>query len=1149
MKIITFNHLQQHLTSLSIDQRGKEFERLCKWFLENDPRYSLQLKKVWLWKDWPGNWGRDKGIDLIAEAHNGSIWAIQVKAYDAEYYVTKEDVDTFLSETSRKTIDFRLLIATTNNIGPNAQEVISGQEKPVGLCMLNALENSELDWSPIITNTETTERTRHAPLPHQVEALSAIAKGFKNADIGQVHMACGTGKTLVGLWAAENLNPKKVLVLVPSLSLISQLFTQWSFHASKPFLPIFVCSDETVGASGYDQENSIEKASQLGLPVTTNADDLVSQLNSNFETIVVFATYHSSPVIQKACEINQRISFDIVIADEAHRCAGKAESYFATITHKESIRATKKLFMTATPKYYSENVKKKTKEFNCDIVSMDDPETFGPVFYKLPFSEAIKRELLSDYQVIIPIMNNLTYQEYIERGRLIKINSLETDARTLASQLLVAKAIKQFNLNSVISFHNRKKSATEFVSSFKRACSLLPETERPEVPFLETIFGEMPQSKRDSLLKQFREVTQNKAGLIANVKCLSEGVDVPALDGVAFIDPKGSEIDIIQSVGRAIRKSPTKSKGTIIIPIFVDSLSNEEEHFEKSCFKPIWQVIKALRAHDDTLAEELDSIRLELGKRSYKAPAKLVKIVFDVPTQINVDFSRNLQLKIASKTSWISLADSHPEIAAQWHPTKNGILAPNDVTYGSNQKVWWQCPKGKDHEWQTTIGNRQKSSCPICSGNKTVLSNCLATTHPDLALEWHPTKNGILTPRDVTFGSNLKVWWQCSKGNDHEWQTVIGNRQKTSCPVCSGNKIVLSNCLATTHPKLSLEWHSIKNGNLSPYNTIAGSGKKVWWKCPKNADHEWQSTISNRAKGIGCSVCRKRTVVASNCLATTHPELAQEWHLIKNGDITPYNVSAGSHNKAWWKCPKGDDHAWQATIDSRAKGIGCSICSNKTIVLSNCFATTHPELAKEWHSKKNGDVTPYNVSAGSHKKVWWKCAKGDDHIWQATINSRARGNGCGICANKTIVLSNCLATTHPDLAQEWHSKKNGDVTPYNVSAGSHKKVWWKCAKGDEHEWQAVIKNRKKHGCTICSGKKATNLTSLGARYPEIAQQWHTKKNGTITAYNLLPGSGKKIWWRCLKNKEHEWIAYVYRRVAGSGCPHCYKLNTKKSGDN
>lgn len=647
MEVNNFKKIIDHLASFSSEERGKIFERYCKWFLENDPRYSNQLKKVWLWKDWPHNWGRDKGIDLIAETFSGSIWAIQVKAYDEIYSVTKEDIDKFLSETSRKAISFRLLIATTNTIGSNAQEVINGQEKPVGLCLLDQLEKASLDWSNVLTNSKvSSKRKTHKPYPHQDEAIQGILKGFENSDRGQIHMACGTGKTLVGLWVAEKLNAQKTLVLVPSISLVSQLYSEWANNSSEKFNPLFVCSDVTVGNKDEDAEEVVENAINLGFPVTTNAAELLEQLNSDSGRVIIFSTYHSSPVIKEACKLDPAINFDLVIADEAHRCAGKTESYFATIVNRDVIRASKKLFMTATPKFFSENVKKKTKELECEIVSMDDTEKFGPVFYKLPFSEAIKRELLSDYQVLISVMDNKTYQEYAERGRFVTINDIETDARTLASQILIAKAIKRFGLKKIISFHNRKSNARDFINTFAQANDLIPENERPQVNFLQTIFGEMSQSKRDVILKQFKESTKVHAGLIANVKCLSEGVDVPALDGVAFIDPKGSEIDIIQSVGRAIRKSENKNIGTIIIPIFIDSATNEEEAFEQSCFKPIWKVLKALRAHDDILAEELDNIRLELGKRVYKAPQKLSKVIIDLPIGLDNEFVEMVHFKI-----------------------------------------------------------------------------------------------------------------------------------------------------------------------------------------------------------------------------------------------------------------------------------------------------------------------------------------------------------------------------------------------------------------------------------------------------------------------------------------------------------------------
>lgn len=695
-----FQEILNKTLLLTPDKKGKLFEFYCKWFLENDPSYSTILKKVWLWKDWPENWGRDKGIDLIAEDYSGKIWAIQAKAYNPDYYVTKEDIDTFLSESGRKQIYYRLLIATTNNIGHNANEVIDAQEKLVGKCLLEYLDSSSIDWPDDITNLDNYKKEKKeikSPKFHQVEAIQSILSSFEKNSIGQVHMACGTGKTLVGLWVAEKLQSNLTLVLVPSISLVSQLYNEWVNCRTDEFdfHPIFICSDNTVYDKEDESENIKEKVSDLGFPVTTNTRELLNEINSINGKKVIFSTYQSSPIIKEACSLDKKLNFDLAIADEAHRCAGKAKSYFATIVDKNDIRVKHKLFMTATPRIFSDNVKNITKEIDCEIVSMDEEEQFGPVFYKLPFSEAIKNELLSDYQVLISVMDNKTYQEYAERGRFISINNFETDARTLASQILVLKAIKEYNLKKIITFHNRKKNATEFIDNLNNTIELLSENEKPIIESKNVIFGETLQSERLKILKKFKE-NQN-CSMLANVKCLSEGVDVPALDGIVFIDPKGSEIEIVQAVGRVIRKpkNQIKKTGTIIIPIFIDDITDEENALNDSSFKIVWKVIKALRAHDDILGEELDNIRLELGKRTYKNPPKLNKIIIDLPVKLDLNFVDALKIKAIENivqncsSYWsyrFSLLKEFREIFERW-PRKKELFRGEKlgVWYGAQQ--------------------------------------------------------------------------------------------------------------------------------------------------------------------------------------------------------------------------------------------------------------------------------------------------------------------------------------------------------------------------------------------------------------------------------------------------------------------------------
>jgi very-short-patch-repair endonuclease len=346
----------------------------------------------------------------------------------------------------------------------------------------------------------------------------------------------------------------------------------------------------------------------------------------------------------------------------------------------------------------------------------------------------------------------------------------------------------------------------------------------------------------------------------------------------------------------------------------------------------------------------------------------------------------------------------------------------------------------------------------------------LAEVNPELAKQWHSTKNGDLTPFDFTNKSGVKVWWKCDKGDDHEWFTRIAKRSYGGqCPICSGRQLALSNCLATVNPKVAKEWHPTKNGDLTPYEVTSASGKRVWWKCDKGDDHEWESIIMTRNNGASCAMCSSKKIAKSNCLATLNPTLAKEWHSTKNGDLTPFDVFVSSSKKVWWKCDKGDDHEWEQIVAYRNTGAGCPMCSGHRLVLSNCLATTHPELSKEWHPTKNGDLTPFEISSSSPKIVWWKCPKGNKHEWVASPSSRKYHNtGCGVCSGRTIVKSNCLATTHPELSEEWHPTKNGDLTPYNYSFGSHKKIWWKCPKGDDHEWNADINNRNRTECPFCT---------------------------------------------------------------------------------
>ena len=632
-------------------RRGKQFEHICKWLLTNDPVYRKQLRRVWLWKEWPGRWGADAGIDLVAEEHDGRLWAIQAKAYDLAYWITKADVDTFLSESARSEFAFRLLIATTDRIGKNAERTLQAQEKPASRLLLADLRDARVSWPRSPSDLRPAKPRPKRPRRHQSQAIAAVLRGFESADRGQMIMACGTGKTLTALFIAQRLAGKRTLVLVPSLSLLTDTLREWTANDEDfEFLP--VCSDDTVA----DTDAAVSSTTDLGFPVTTDPQDIATFLRRRTGSRrVVFATYQSSPKIAEAYSLGRVPGFDLVIADEAHRCAGRISSDFSTVLDADAIPARKRLFMTATPRFFTGRVLHEAKEADFEVASMDDESHFGPVFHRLGFAEAIERELLTDYQVVVVGVDDATYLDWAQRGRFVTIDGTKvTDARSLAGQIGLAKAMRRYHLRRTISFHSRVSAARQFANSMPQLIDWMPARQRPKGQiWSHYASGEMSAGDRSRLLDHLRYLDSDKRGLLANARCLGEGIDVPALDGVAFIDPRRSEVDIVQAVGRAIRLAEAKTVGTIVIPVFIEAGDNPDAALDASAFKPVWDVIRALRAHDDELGEQLDELRRELGrgKQRLRTPSK---IHFDLPARIGADFANAFDVHLVNQTtaSW-----------------------------------------------------------------------------------------------------------------------------------------------------------------------------------------------------------------------------------------------------------------------------------------------------------------------------------------------------------------------------------------------------------------------------------------------------------------------------------------------------------------
>ncbi len=656
---------------------GKKFERFVKWFLKNDPEWATQTDEVWLWNEWPDRWGIDKGIDLVFRHRNGEIWAVQAKCYSSNYSVTKADMDSFLSESNREIISRRLLIASTDRIGKNARETCAGQEKPVTRFMLSDFEKAAIDYPDDYKDLRRAKRKkRPTPYDYQKDAITKVVRSFKTTDRGQLIMACGTGKTFTTLWIKERMRSKNTLVLVPSLNLLAQTFREWTYASKKTLKVCCVCSDQAVAHRGKEEnyDEVIQSVSDAPIPVLNQPSEIAQFLEGDGDK-VVFSTYQSSPLIEEVHKRKKIDPFDLVVADEAHRCAssGKMDSTFTTILDEKKIKAKKRLFTTATPRMHSLRVRKAAEDRGVEIFGMDDTNVFGEVFHTLSFGEAISRKppLLTDYQVIIVGVDDAMIANWIDDRELVKTASgkVVTDAETLAAQIGLLKATRDYDLKRVISFHGRVKGAENFAAGLEQAQTIVKKRNLPKGKInADYVKGTMQTDVRLQKLRSLRDSGSDQISILSNARCLAEGVDVPTLDGIAFIDPRTSEVDIVQAVGRAIRLSKDKSIGSIVIPVFIQSGDDAEEVLEQSSFKKIWWVINALKAHDGVLAEQLDEIRTEMGRRSKQGKRRtgVTKIILDLPKTVDIGFADALTTKLVEQTTaswnfWFGLLERYVE--------------------------------------------------------------------------------------------------------------------------------------------------------------------------------------------------------------------------------------------------------------------------------------------------------------------------------------------------------------------------------------------------------------------------------------------------------------------------------------------------------
>ena len=704
-------------------EQGRGFEHLVKFWLENDPIYKSQFSKVQLWAEWRAARGesrRDIGIDLVAEEPDGdriNYWAIQAKFFAPDTTISRQHVDTFFTASGVAPFTHRMFVSSTEQWGQNALDALDRQNIPCQRRGFAEMSASNAPWDDFL-NRRAKPRTaeKKKPRTHQREAIKDVLAGLQKADRGQLIMACGTGKTFTALKIAEKISRAggNVLFLVPSLSLLSQALREWSRESEIPQRNFVVCSDEKVG-----RDNEDILVHDLALPATTNPGELARRLKAKFEPgterlNIVFSTYHSIDVVSKAQKEHGAPVFDLAVCDEAHRTTGVdrhddkgggVESYYTAIHNAEHIRAKKRLYMTATPRLYLDSAKKKAAAHDIDIYSMDDEEIYGKELHRLGFSKAVQRGLLADYKVLVLTVNEdqmaAGMQASFARDGELKLHDaakLVGCWNGLAKRWAPhGKAPKSDSvpMRRAVAFTRRIAESQQIAKSFNGVVKeYLGDGVSPNELLCDVrhVDGKMDAQYRANQLEWLREEPEkNRCRILSNARCLTEGVDVPALDAVMFLNPRNSQVDVVQAVGRVMRTAEDKKLGYIILPVVIPAgVKPEEALADNKSYKVVWDVLQALRAHDERFNAMINSIDLNknkpdkiqiIGVGGPKDPVVSEPVAQTLPfpqfQQLREAIFAKLVLKCGDRRFWEDWAKDVGEIAQVSIKRIKGLLKTN----------------------------------------------------------------------------------------------------------------------------------------------------------------------------------------------------------------------------------------------------------------------------------------------------------------------------------------------------------------------------------------------------------------------------------------------------------------------------------------
>ena len=705
--------------SSSTREKGDLFEKLILHYFRSDPKYTELYDKVELWNEYSRRMqlGPDTGIDIVASVKNSNEkHAIQCKNYFPNGPVDKSKLDSFFAESSKEPYTLRYVVTASNNWTEHAEKLLEKQQIPAQRIDLALLEKSKLNWQKTYESDEPALHSNLKLRDHQETALTKAINGFKKHDRGKMIMACGTGKTITSLAIAQQQAGKggRVLYLVPSLSLLSQTLTEWNNNAEIRLHTHAVCSDPQVGKR-KQEDGIIFRLTDLGYPATTNSASLARNVERNFSKermTVVFSTYQSIKAIESAMKEHGLKEFDLIICDEAHRTTGASlsdqdESYFVRVHKDQYIKAKKRLYMTATPKIYSDKVKKEADEKRADVYSMDNEEIYGPPLYVLGFGEAVKRKLLVDYKVIILAVDEKTITSRLEglfnqgnvtvsdAGKIIgcwraitkQDTRLEDDPIPMRRAVSFCQVIEENDKGKISSKHIAQYF-NDVVKAYQESERLHDDSNTQEILSHECVVkhvdGGMYDGERKEKLEWLAsEPRDNACHILSNVRCLSEGVDVPALDAILFMAPRKSQVEVVQSVGRVMRMTPDKKKtrGYIILPVVTPSQKTPEQALDDNItYKVVWQVLQALRSHDDNFDHLINRVNLigddlnkiEIIPISDRLPTKTAKATTEVrydqlktsPQHIGKDSNHSI-LKVEEKSEIFNFTEVERAIKAK----------------------------------------------------------------------------------------------------------------------------------------------------------------------------------------------------------------------------------------------------------------------------------------------------------------------------------------------------------------------------------------------------------------------------------------------------------------------------------------------------